>query len=295
MERYLTTIGANEKESARAVYETLSTRALRNAQFVSEGKRRLIETMIIRPLDCLANFAIGFAKGSKVFRDVLKDSAEQHTIFETFGTFLSADFLSRLSAEDNWEVRVTLTSLAEALAYSSDSQLWALDKGLLKLISAIYEHSPLHGLKNKSKSAFQHNSYPVVHCNTILMYLLEIESTLEKLRAHNALEGFKPHSRKINAASIQCYKSRGRMVNSAGNFDGRYWGYIEATLQGAPVTLALGNVQLPAGYFRELMQGRMGGMDIPVVCSWKLCTAGSEPGGQRFGKCGICQVARYCR
>ncbi|GAQ83150.1 hypothetical protein KFL_001370200 [Klebsormidium nitens] len=291
VERYLTTIGANERESARAIYEALSSRPLSTAQAFSRGKKTLlIESFIIRPLDCLANFA----KGSKVFRDVIKDFAEQRSIFDTFGTFLSAEFLGDLRAEDQWSVRVALTSLAEALAFSNDSQLWALDKGLLKLISAIYEHSPLEDLKNKSKPALKHKAIPVMRCTAVLMYLLERESTLEKLRAHNALAGFKPHRRKIDAASMNCYKSHGGKVNGATILEGRYWGYMEAKLQGVPVTLALGNERIPPGYLRKQMRGKDGGMDVQVVCSWKLCTAGEEQIGRKFGKCSVCQVARYC-
>lgn len=292
VERYLLTIGADEKGSAQTVYEIFSARALESARSLSLGEQILFESMIVRPLECLANFA----RGSKVFRDVIKAALEEQTIFEVFGSFLSAKFLCKISAEENWEVRVALDSLVESLALSTDSQLWALDKGLLKLMSAIYKHSPLRGLKNKLKSDYKHNAFPVVRCTAVLIYLLEAESALQKLRAHNALSGFKPHSRTINAASVDCFRPHGLQSDPATRRQGRYWSYIEAKLQGVPVNLAIGNVRLHVGQLGKFVRGRMGGIDIPVVCSWKLCTAGSEPVlGQRFGKCGACQVARYCR
>ncbi|GAQ91208.1 hypothetical protein KFL_007430060 [Klebsormidium nitens] len=94
------------------------------------------------------------------------------------------------------------------------------------------------------------------------------------MRAHNALSGLKPHKKKINAAPP---------IYDLG------WYYIEARMQGK---------KAPIGLLRNIKEYKLkhtgDGDVVPVVCSWKLCTEGPETGEKKFGKCALCQIARYC-
>lgn len=263
---------AEHKQTARMFYETLTGNALRKAHALQKGQASAATLYIVKPLECLTKFTRGF----RVFRDAMKDVSEERTIHETLGYFLSAEFLSKLSDQEiAGAIRIWLSEVAVSLAFSEDSQLWVLDKGLLKVLAAIYESAHL---QNLSDGVTQTES-PVSRCNAILLYSLGKEATREKLRAHNALPGFRPHKRKINSA------------------DSRYrpWSFIEAKLQGRPMRAKDLDIRLEN--IRDLMQQPNPGNWAPTVCSWKLCTAGPEAqgDGEKYGKCAGCQVARYCR
>lgn len=69
-------------------------------------------------------------------------------------------------------------------------------QGSLKLIAAIYEASPLRELSKRSKRM----ASPAYRCNVAIFRLVTIDSAVERMRAHNALEGFRQHKRTINSA-----------------------------------------------------------------------------------------------
>ncbi|GAQ91435.1 hypothetical protein KFL_007840050 [Klebsormidium nitens] len=256
-----------ERRCAQEIYETMSRDALQRARELKRGDDTMAGLFfVVAPLQCLANIA----RASRVFRDGMQDVLKDHTLFEQLGFFLSAEFLKKLCDSNAYAVRLALSSLAMTLAFSSDTQLWALDKGLLRILASIYEQSPLGQLQDISKR----DEFPASRCNLILLRLLESDPATEKLRAHNALSGFRPHRDKISGASP--------------DFD--IWGYIEANLMGFSATLE----DLSTGQ-TWTAKSALSGSSVPVVCSWKLCTAGPEPlAGKKFAKCSACKVARYC-
>lgn len=270
VERYLDLVGTDERRNAGDILRKLSSRALKSARTLPKDIGSYVRGTITVPLMALANFARGSRRG---FREVMMESSQEQSIFESLGYLLSSDFLSKLTARSAFEIRTWLSSLAATLAFSADSQLWALDKGLLKFVAAIYEASPLRDLKNTSQ---RNGCDPVIRCNAVLLHLLQTEATAERVPAHNALSGFRPHKRKINFAEKI-----------------PPWSYIEARLQGLPAHLP----GLPsAAEWKVRGEKNTGSLGVPVVCSWKMCTAEPEPViGKKFGKCSLCQVARYCR
>ncbi|GAQ85341.1 hypothetical protein KFL_002300130 [Klebsormidium nitens] len=265
-----------DKQTACLIYRNLTTNALIRAQALEKGQDSAAVLWVVLPLECLAKFI----RGSRVFRDAMKDISEERNIFETLGYFLSAEFLTKAGQENAAAIRGWLSEMAASLAFSKDSQLWVLDMGLLKLMAAIYDSTQLQNLLDHMKQT----DSPVFRCNAILIRLLEKEATLEKLRAHNALAGFRPHKRKINSADPQY----------------RPWSYFEARLSGRPINMDQMRAEdpswRPAYDVWELMHQPSRGNWAPAVCSWKLCTAGAEPegDGKKYGKCAGCQVARYC-
>ncbi|GAQ90849.1 hypothetical protein KFL_006920030 [Klebsormidium nitens] len=266
VERCLKELGAaGQKRIAREVYETFYARASRAAREMDPEKLIAYgRLMVATPLKCVANFALA----SKAFREAMREYSAERSLFEQFGHFLSAEFRSKLLSGSATSVPLFLSDLAMTLAFSTDSQMWALDKGLLKLMAAVYEASA-------SATQRGRNGTPVFRCNASLLHLAQSEPTVEKLRALNALEVFRPYKRNI-------------VITEPNGID--LWEYIEAKLLRRTVIM------------RELSSGRqftlsaqMSGSGTPVVCSWKHCTAGPEPvEGTRFEKCGHCKVARYC-
>ncbi|GAQ91209.1 hypothetical protein KFL_007430065 [Klebsormidium nitens] len=273
VERCLKILGAKERLAARDIYRTLSGMAVQEARSLKR-----IGAAVEGPSFNTLRFGTrlrnicNFAEASRVFREGMKDVAEEQSIFETLGYLVSPEFLSKLTAFDSWKLRDLLSRLVESLAIAKDSQLWALDKGLLKLIAAILEGSPVKE-PNLSPN-FKPDGSPNQSCAASLVFLLETEAGVEKMRAHNALSGLKPHKQKINGAPLN-----------------RSWNYIETRMQGKHA--ALGALRYVGRW--KLKQSGDGYVVLPVVCSWKLCTAGPETAGKKFGKCALCQVSRYCR
>ncbi|GAQ83149.1 hypothetical protein KFL_001370190 [Klebsormidium nitens] len=267
----LSAIGAKERQAACKIYRELSGLFVEEARLLQKGEETYEElnfrVMMTAPLQIVANFA----RGSEAFREAMREVAEQQSLFDYLGPLLSQDFLNKLPAEDSFGVRAWMTRLVTSLAFAADSQLWALERGLLKLIAAIYEASPLEESKRIGS--------PFVRCTALLLYLLEMEATAERMRVHNALSGFKPHKQKINCSELPF----------------KPWRHIEAKLRKYPVTMMTQprcpeqwKVRAETGVGHEAV-------GTPVVCSWKLCKAGPEPViGKKFGKCAICQVSRYC-
>ncbi|GAQ83610.1 hypothetical protein KFL_001540280 [Klebsormidium nitens] len=272
VERYLREgSGPDEKENAREILSRLLRLTVRIARTL-QGDRAYstFRTLVIIPsLECLTNFA----RGSKIFRNAMKECAENGSIFEQYKALLFAESSADESpASETKMVRFHLASMAVSLAFSADSQMWALDMGLLKLVAAIYEATPLRELSKPS----ERRRSPAFRCNQILLRLLESKETAEKLRAHNALAGFRPHRRKINGAEPE--------HNTWALFERRFQGLDEPW-----------GTKLSAEAWKDEEQGWNGYLRVPVVCSWKLCAAGREPLlGKGYSRCSRCQVARYC-
>ncbi|GAQ88154.1 hypothetical protein KFL_004040140 [Klebsormidium nitens] len=268
--------GPEEKENARQIYARL---VLHIEHF--SGPARLLEALLNSPqltafnslmvaasLESLANFA----RASKAFREAIREAAEERNVFEQFGDLLRAEYLAKMSRRIALEIRLALASLAVSLAYSVDSQMWAIVRGLPKLIAAIYEASPLRESSKYSERLMS----PAYRCNMALVRLLSVDSAAEKLRAHNALEGFRPHKRKINMAEPECHP----------------WTTFKIRLQDGELSLTR---EMSAANWKPMEDRLNGRFWTPVVCSRKLCAAGREPDvGKGFSKCGRCQVARYC-
>lgn len=272
-ERCLTARDASEKQNAKELYCNLVGNALKAAHQMAYGTweeplpkwKALVyihgEQTIGAALDSVADFA----RYSRVFRDAMKDTLEEISLFECFSVFLAGDFLAVISARKADRIRRVMADLAVSLSMSPDSQIWALDKGLLKLVAAIYKATTMRQVRDDNR---KEEHPPLFRCNTVLFTLLETPATLSKLRAHNALAGFRPHKRKMNEADPS--------IN--------VWRSFEAQLQGVPL-------QWPT-----LAQKCKEVRPPEIVCSWKLCSAGQEvDAGKKFGKCALCQVSRYCR
>ncbi|GAQ80476.1 hypothetical protein KFL_000550070 [Klebsormidium nitens] len=94
------------------------------------------------------------------------------------------------------------------------------------------------------------------------------------LRAHNALEGFRPHKRTINGAEP----------------DSHPWAYYEGRLRGLDMPLRR---ELSAADW-ELAEEQLSRQYLaPVVCSRKLCAAGREPVVRALPGGAILQVRAY--
>ncbi|GAQ86946.1 hypothetical protein KFL_003220080 [Klebsormidium nitens] len=210
--------GSDERVNAQELYQRLMQQAdqtllsmMENAGGIAEEGFQLL---VAGSLECLANCV----RGSKVFRDAMREAMEQRNMFEQFGKFLSTEFLSRtVSAEVALIIRLHLAGMAVSLAFSADSRLWAIDRGLLKLVAAIYEASPLREHRKLSKQS----ESPLFRCNKVLLRLLTVNSAAEKMRAHNALEDLRPHKRKINSAEPETEP----------------WAYYERFLEGGATRL----------------------------------------------------------
>ncbi|GAQ83032.1 hypothetical protein KFL_001330150 [Klebsormidium nitens] len=250
----------------KCIFLDLSGHLLTRAREIERGQSHLnlfADAWVLAPLECLANFAAH----SKVFRQAMKDACEERTLFDRLGFLLSAGIQRTLSRRNAQRIRVLMADVAVTLAFSADSQLWALDRGVLKLIAAVYAVSP----GDHRQDALGWEGSPAFLCNAVLLHLLPTESAAEKLRAHNALDGFRPHRRKMNDAAIP-------------ELD--LWKYFEGKLQGRPVPT------IPRDAQTRSLDVRADG--APIVCSWKECTAGPEPPGTAFKRCAGCQVSRYC-
>ncbi|GAQ80472.1 hypothetical protein KFL_000550040 [Klebsormidium nitens] len=268
--------GPEEKENARQIYAHLLRHVAHFCKIVrlsgglwnSSTLKRLSTLVVAGSLECLANFA----RASKAFRDAIRDAAEEPNMFEQLTDLLRSECVAQMSSDIVRKIRLALAGLAVSLASSADSQFWAIDRGLLKLIATIYEASPVRELAKLSKRA----ASPAYRCNIALFRLLSVDTLAEKLRAHNVLEGFRPHKRTINSAEPESHP----------------WAYFEGRLQGLEMPLRR---ELSAADWKLAEEQLSGRYLVPVVCSWRLCAAGREPViGKGFSKCGRCQVARYC-
>ncbi|GAQ79001.1 hypothetical protein KFL_000220320 [Klebsormidium nitens] len=213
VERCLNVLAKEERQMARIIYKRLLENALKVARSFKDGVEEhgpLIKPLVVGPLECLANFV----RGSRIFRAGMRDILEETTISDSLGFFLSADFVEKVIQEDATLIQHFLTSLASSLAFYPDSQLWAIDKGLLEMLAAIFESSPLQQLWQGARSS----DFPVARCTAILLLLLETEVTTEELRAHNALTTFRPYKWKMELA-----------------YPGlEAWSYFETRLEGRP-------------------------------------------------------------
>lgn len=272
VERCLAAGAMGEEQTAKELYRSLTGNALKGARQLAYGPwaeplpkwEEAIavfgEQMIVAALES----AMSFLRYSRVFRDSMRDALEESSLFEDLGFFLAEDFLAMISADWDDRIRRVMADLAVSLAMSTDSQLWALDKGLLKLVAAIYEATTERQLRKDAKRG---KLSPLFRCNLVLFNLLQTPAMLEKMRAHNVLAGFRPHKPKMNEAD--------RSTN--------VWRNFEKRLQGVP------------GKW-EITQECREFPPAEILCSWKLCSAGQELKGEKsYGKCALCQVARYCR
>ncbi|GAQ82431.1 hypothetical protein KFL_001110080 [Klebsormidium nitens] len=184
----------------------------------------------------------------------LETSQRSRTYSSDSQALLRPAFLAAIETDLAQKLRLYLASLAVSL---TDSQIWAIERGLLTLLAAPYKQSSL----GEFSKASQRGDSPAFRCNLVLFSLLAFEPTAEKLRAHNALEGFRPHNQKINSAEVHP------------------WSGFVKRLQGVVIPVA-------NEYFENWkMTGDRydGRFWIPVVCSWTLCAAGREPVvGKRF-------------
>ncbi|GAQ91545.1 hypothetical protein KFL_008040010, partial [Klebsormidium nitens] len=225
----------------------------------------------IASLECLVNFA----RASKAFWDSIRDSRTQQDVFHQFQDLLRPAFLAAMTPEHAHKIRFYLASLAVSLAFSTDSQTWAIDGGLLKLLAAIFQQSPLVEYSKGS----QRGHSAAFRCNQVLSRLSTFEPTAQKLRAHNALEGFRPHKRKINSAEPEVHP----------------WSQFVKLLKSAHVTAGLVFDDEAFENYKKMEEALNGRFFVPIVCSWKQCAAGREPVVEKgFRKCGRCHVARYC-
>ncbi|GAQ83033.1 hypothetical protein KFL_001330160 [Klebsormidium nitens] len=256
-------------QSASEVYLSLSG-ASTDARHLERGQVNLnpfAKAMVVLPFECLANFV----RHSKAFRQAMKEASAERTLFDQLGFLVSAGVHRKLSPENSQRIRVAMADVATSLALSADSQLWALDKGVLKLVEAVYAVSPA----DYRQDSFRRDRAPTFLCNAILLHMLHTETAAEMLRAHNALvDGFRPHRRKINDAA-------GPKVD--------LWIYLKGKLQGRRVRIID-----PRNGQTCRLDVKATGTGTPVVCSWKGCTAEPEPVGASFKRCAGCHVARYC-
>lgn len=123
-------------------------------------------------------------------------------------------------------------------------------------------------------------SAPAFRCTKALLCLVETDATVQKLRACNAMSVLGPHRAIIDDSQPGC----------------KPWAYILGRLQGRPVASEQAPIPMSAEEFTEFWKAGTGDIWTPIVCSWKLCTAGPEPdAGEKFSRCARCQVAHYCR
>lgn len=191
-----------DKQTACAIYQRLTFNTLIRAQALEQGQIDAATFDVVLPLQCLAKFI----RSSRVFREAMKDVLEEQSIYDTLGFFLSPEFLNKLSDQGTASfIRVWLSEIAVSLAFSTDSQLWVLDMGLLRLMAAIYDTAQLQNLSDHMKQT----DSPAFRCNAILLRLLEKEATTQKLRAHNALAGFRPHKQCGSAVpALELHRSK---------------------------------------------------------------------------------------
>ncbi|GAQ85342.1 hypothetical protein KFL_002300140 [Klebsormidium nitens] len=134
VERCLKALAKNKRQVAQHIYKRLSENALKAARGYKRGSEDgpSFEMMVVAPLECLTNFV----RVSRSFRDAIENSLAEISMPESLGFFLSAEFLDALSKKDAFAVQYLFSSIAASLALYPDSQIWALDKGLLKMLAA---------------------------------------------------------------------------------------------------------------------------------------------------------------
>jgi hypothetical protein len=228
---------------------------------------------------------VNFAKSSRSFREAMKQLPNLARLFEGFESILSKNPLKALRElkveRPDQETKLLLSSLAVSLAFSSDSHLWSIDMGLLRIIAAIYESTHRRELTGRPERI----NCPAFRCNNVLARLLGDEASLEKLRGANALSVLRPHKNIISAVQPES----------------QTWGYIKAKLSGKPVARirlpsSEGLVPTSAATWKISRRLGCGLYSTQIVCSWKLCTAGPQPDvGKGFSRCSGCQAANYCR
>jgi hypothetical protein len=190
---------------ARDVAEGFASSVLLGLECFCEKKSRSFEgpfTALTSLLQEGLQGFVNFAKSSRSFREAMKQLPNLARLFEGFASILSKNHLKALRelkvVRPDQETNLLLSSLAVSLAFSSDSHLWSIDMGLLRIIAAIYDSTHRreltgHGIPERVKC-------PAVRCNNVLAPLLGDEASLEKLRGANALSVLRPHKNIINAA-----------------------------------------------------------------------------------------------
>ncbi|GAQ78098.1 hypothetical protein KFL_000080020 [Klebsormidium nitens] len=241
-------------------------------------------------IDGLANLS----KGSRVFRDAIRNLPNIAEILQGFKRVFSKDFAKKLDADPQRarDLKFLLTSVIAALAFSADSQIWLLDVGLLDILCAVYESTHRREIANLlvSDDPSGRQKIAASRCNTVLLRLVETEEALKKLQQLNALSRLKVHKDIINAASPESEV---------------FWGRLKAGLSGkVPPNLRRMDGDHPWPGFKisysderwrfARRHATSGAFPTRTVCSWKLSTAGPEPDSGGFSRCARCQVARYC-
>jgi hypothetical protein len=240
---------------------------------------RCMKTSVWMLLTGLEGF-LKFSNSSRGFRDTMKQLRNLAHVFESFVSMLSKENL-RLLGENSAVAKLYLSNLILLLALSPDSQMWAIDMGLLRIIAAIYEGTHLRNVAGKSIKQIRN---PALKCNAALIRLLDSDASLDKLRQLKALSILKSHKSIINAVQPEA----------------EAWTYIKAKVLGQTVSSmrqisSEGLVPISEEYWKEGRRVGCGASLTRAVCSWKLCTAGPEPDtGKGYSRCARCQVAHYC-
>jgi hypothetical protein len=134
--------------------------------------------MVEAGLEGLANFA----RHSRAFRQLLR----QNHLFAELEYFLSTEYLTAMACPAHARnVRLLLSGLAVSLAFSPDSRMWAVDTGLLKIVTTVYRTTPPQ--EHSDFPCSPRLSAPAFRCTKVLLCLLETDATIEKLRSCNAL------------------------------------------------------------------------------------------------------------
>jgi hypothetical protein len=233
--------------------------------------------MLLTGLEGFLNFSISL----RGFQDTMKQLRNLAHVFESFVSMLSKENL-HLLGEDSVEVKRYLSNLILLLALSPDSQVWALDMGLLRIIAAIYEGTHMRDVTGKPIKLI---GYPALKCNAALIRLLDFDASLDKLRQLKALSILKSHKRIINAVQP----------------DTRAWTYMKAKILGQQYVSSMsrvsseGLVPISEEFWKFQRRVGCGESQTRAVCSWKLCTSGPEPDtGKGYSRCAHCQVGHYC-
>jgi hypothetical protein len=122
------------------------------------------------------------ARCSKGYRKLLKRLPNISKIFEGFESVLSKENLNLLGEDglgNFCDAKRFLSGLVLVLASSTDSMVWAIEMGLLRIIAAIFESTQRCEI---TSSWSKWIASPALTCNTALISLLESEASLEKAK-----------------------------------------------------------------------------------------------------------------
>lgn len=256
------------------------------------GGRTLSISLVRIGIEGLTNLA----RSSRLFREALKDLPNTTEIFDVFKRVFSKQLSKRLEPDQKTirDFKYLLSSVVASLAFSADSQMWALERGLLDVICAVYEGTHRREIANSlvAEDNNRRSKCPARKCNMVLLRLVETEGALRKLQQLDAL------------SSLKVYKG---VIDAAQAGSGLIWRRIQAGLAGkVPRVLRqsdCGKSRFGSKSSYSDEQWRFirrvvtsGNFHTQTVCSWEHFAAGPEPDSEGlFSKCARCQVARYCR